>query len=181
MKALALLAACVVVSLLSGCGGRMVWTTPELDDAAALHATSSYHVMPVKYDFERPAEWEISDRDWPQKCAEWSAALGDTARNARNKSVYVVGPNTQPKDGAIVQFTVTQMRLGTYAFMFAEAGRIQGVMTVTDAASGKVIFKGSVDAPGTTEGNDRFSYEGRMKVAHWRVGDDIAWLIRREP
>lgn len=181
MKALAMLAACVVVSLLSGCGGRMVWTTPEFDDAAALHATSSYHVMPVKYDFQRPAEWEISDSDWPKKCAEWSAALGDTARNARNKPVYVVGPNTEPKDGAIVQFTVTQMRLGTYAFMYVESGRIQGTLTVTDAKNGKVIFKGAVDAPGTTDGTDRYSYEGRMKVAHWRVGEDLAWLFNRTP
>ncbi|MCA8914796.1 MAG: hypothetical protein KDB90_05245 [Planctomycetes bacterium] len=165
--------------LLTGCGGSLRVTTAEVDDAAAIAGQSAFHVKPVSYDFQRDPEWEIPDSDWPTKTSEWSNAFAGECTNA-DKTVYTLGPGAEASEGAIVEFTVTDMNLGTYAYFYKSPGRVHGVLTITEAKSGQVIFKGSVDSPGTTDGYDRFSYEGRIKVAHLRVARDVEWLINRK-
>ncbi|MBK8205380.1 MAG: hypothetical protein IPK87_01180 [Planctomycetes bacterium] len=168
-----------LVGLLAGCGGGLRVIKPEIDDAAALRSASAFHVKPVTYDFDRNPEWEISDSDWPIKHGEWSSALNTRTADAA-KAVYALGPGAEAKEGAVIELTVTSMNLGTYAFFYKHPGNIIGIVTIKDAKSGNVMFRGSVESGGTTEGPDRFSYEGRIKVAHERVGRDLAWLIDRQ-
>jgi hypothetical protein len=170
--------AVVVATLLAGCGGGLRVTKAEIDDAAGIRNAGAIHIKPVQYDFQRNAEWEISDADWPIKGQEWSSAMNGTAVEGA-RPVYTLGPGGEAKEGAVVEFVVTDMNLGSYAFFYNHPGRILGVLTIKDAKSGKVLFRGSVDSMGTTDGPDRFSYEGRIKVAHQRVGWDIEWLINR--
>lgn len=167
------------VGLLAGCGGGLRVTTAEVDDAQAIRSASAFHLKPVEYDFERSAEWEISDAEWPTKTAEWTSAYNREVGGA-SRPVYTLGEGAQASDGAVVEFVVTDMNRGMYAFFVKTSGWIRGILTITDASSGNVIFRGSVDSPGTTEGTDRYSYEGRVKVAHLRVARDVEWLINRE-
>lgn len=165
--------------LLTACSGSLRVTSAEVDDAAAIERASSFHIKPVTYEFQRPADWEIPDNDWPTKTREWSDHFGKRATDSE-RPVYALGPGAEPKEGAVVEFVVTEMKLGYYAFFAAGPARIWGRLTITDAKTGKVIFKGAVDSPGSTEGSDRYSYEGRVKTAHTPVADDVRWLIRRK-
>ena len=176
----AVLACLLVAGLLGGCGGSLRVTTPEVDDAAAISSASSFHVKPVEYDFQRNPDWEISDSDWPTKQDEWTTAFQQECATA-DRPVSALAAGSEAGDGAIVEFTVTDMNLGTYAYFYKAPGWIRGLLTITDAKSGNVIFRGTVDSPGTTDGYDRFSYEGRIKVAHLRVARDVRWLINRQP
>lgn len=165
--------------LLTGCGGALRVTTAEVDDPAAIRSASSFHVKPVEYQFERDPEWEIEDSDWPTKTGEWSTAFAQEAATA-DRPVDSLAAGAQAKDGAVVEFTVTAMNLGTYAVFYKAPGWIRGQLTITDAKTGNVMFRGTVDSPGTTDGYDRFSYEGRVKYAHLRVAHDVRWLINRQ-
>ncbi|MCZ7604633.1 MAG: hypothetical protein M5U25_00885 [Planctomycetota bacterium] len=165
--------------LLVGCGGGLRVTTPEIDDAAALEAVSAFHIAQVENTTPINPEWEISESDWKLKTNEWSSQFAGECGRAE-KAVYALGPGAEAKEGAVVSFKVTDMNLGTYAYFYKHPGWIKGVLTISDAASGKVLFRGSVDSMGTTDGTDRFSLEGRIKVAHLRVAQDVAWLIDRK-
>lgn len=173
-----LLCLLATAGLLAGCGGGLRVTTAEIDDAAAIQSQSAFHIRPVQNTTKLNPEWEIEETDWPLKCDEWSASFAGECATAE-KAVYALGPGADAKEGAIVEFTVSDMNLGTYAYFYKHPGWIHGILTITEAKSGKVIFRGAVDSPGTTDGYDRFSYEGRMKVAHLRVARDVAWLIDR--
>lgn len=166
--------------ILTGCGGGLRVIKPEVDDAAGLRAVSAYHVKPVSYDFEVPADWEIPANEWPNKTRDWNSAYGSWVAQAGGKPVYILGTGADSKDGAIIETSVTSMRLGTYAFFVKSPGRINGRVTITDAKSGKVLFKGSFDAMGDHEGSDILSYEGRVKTAHRPVAADLRWLIERQ-
>lgn len=165
--------------LLVGCGGGLRVTTPEIDDAAALEAVSAFHIAQVENTTPINPEWEISESDWNLKTNEWSSQFAGECGRAE-KAVYALGPGAEAKEGAVVSFKVTDMNLGTYAYFYKHPGWIKGVLTITDAASGKVLFRGSVDSMGTTDGTDRYSLEGRIKIAHLRVAQDVAWLIDRK-
>lgn len=165
--------------ILVGCGGGLRVTTPEIDDAAALEAVSAFHIAQVENTTPINPKWEISEPDWKLKTNEWSSQFAGECGRAE-KAVYALGPGAEAKEGAVVSFKVTDMNLGTYAYFYKHPGWIKGVLTISDAASGKVLFRGSVDSMGTTDGTDRFSLEGRIKVAHLRVAQDVAWLIDRK-
>ena len=176
----AMLAALLLGSIvLAGCGGGLRVITPEVDDAAAIQSQSAFHIKPVVNQTNLNPEWEIEESEWPGKCDEWTSQFAEECANA-GKSVYTLGPGAEAKEGALVEFTVIDMNLGTYAYFYKAPGWIKGAVTITDIKSGKVIFKGTVDSPGTTSGVDRYSYEGRIGAAHRRVGRDIAWLIDRQ-
>jgi len=166
--------------VLAGCGGGLRVIKPEVDDAAAIQATTAFHVAPVKYDFDVPAEWEIKSADWPSKTADWSRAFAEWTSRTDKKPVYVLAPGSTASTGARIDMTVTNMKLGTYSFFVNMPGRIWGTVTITDIKSGKVIFKGSFDSPGNHEGSDMYAYEGRVKQAHRPVAEDLTWLINRE-
>ena len=168
----------LAAGLLGGCGGGLRYITPEVDDAAAIESQSAFHIKPVVNNTNLKPEWEIEMSEWPAKCDEWTSQFAEDCGNA-GKAVYVLGPGAEAKAGAIVELTVTDMNLGTYAYFYKAPGWIKGSITITDAKTGNVIFRGSVDAPGTTDGHDRYSYEGRIGVAHRNVGRDVAWLIDR--
>ncbi|MBZ0138098.1 MAG: hypothetical protein K8I27_17210 [Planctomycetes bacterium] len=170
----------VVASLLSalllvGCGGGLTVVTPEIDDARALAGTSSFYIEPVAYDFQRDPDWELSDGEWKVRTDDWSNQFANDC-SAADKAVYT--GTAAPQGGARVELLITAMNLGTYAFFYKAPGWIQGILTIKDG-SGKVIFRGAVDSPGTTQGSDRYSLEGRIKVAHSRVARDVRWLINR--
>jgi hypothetical protein len=169
------LVVCLMGLLLAGCGGSLKVVTPEIDDARAIADTSSFHIQPVQFDFERNPEWELSDSEWDVRTGEWNSSFSRDCASA-DKPVYSGGEPSA--GGATVELRVTEMNLGTYAFFYKAPGWIRGVLTITDS-KGNVIFRGSVDSPGTTEGYDRYSLEGRIKVAHSRVARDVRWLINR--
>jgi len=166
--------------ILTGCGGGLRVITPEVDDAAGLRAVTAYHVKPVTYDFEVPADWEIPAKDWPTKTGDWSRAFAEWTSRADGKAVYTLGPSSEAKDGAVIETSVTSMRLGTYAFFVKAPGRISGMVKISDVKSGKVLFKGSFEAMGDSDGTDVLSYEGRVKTAHRPVAADLRWLIERQ-
>lgn len=173
-------ACCLALAgLLAGCGGGLRVIKPEIDDAAALRSASAFHVKPVVYDFTPDPEWEIPASDWPTKTKEWSSAFADWTGRTDAKAVYTLGPGSEAKEGAVIELTVTQMKLGHYAFFSAAPGRIWGKVTITDAKTGNVIFRGSLDSPGSTGTDDVYSYEGRVKTAHEPVARDLRWLIGR--
>lgn len=168
--------ACVLSALLLlGCGGGLTVITPEVDDAAAIASTSAFYIEPVKYDKQPEAEWELSDSEWKVRTNDWSNQFANDCSSA-DKAVYTGA--TPPAGGARVEFLVTDMNLGTYAFFYKAPGWIRGILTIKDSG-GKAIFRGAVDSHGTTEGTDRYSLEGRIKVAHSRVARDVRWLINR--
>lgn len=166
--------------LLVGCGGGLRVIKPEVDDVVALRSASAFHVKPVTYDFEVPADWEIPAKDWPVKTGEWNKAYSDWASHTERKPVYALGPGSEASEGAVIETSVTSMKLRIYTFFVNALARIWGKVTITDVKSGKVIFKGAFEAPGGSSGHDFLSYEGRVKTAHKPVAEDLAWLINRE-
>ncbi|MBX3458991.1 MAG: hypothetical protein KF696_03365 [Planctomycetes bacterium] len=174
-------AAVVVLSLavlLVGCGGGLRVIKPEVDDAAGLRAVSAYHVAPISYDFDVPAEWDVTEKDWAEKTSDWRRDYSKIIGQA-DKPVYVLGPGSKATDGAIIETSVTQMKVGTYAYFFKSPGHIWGSVTIRDAKSGNVLFKGSFDSMGRTDDREVMTFGGRVKLAHEPVAYDLRWLINR--
>ena len=166
---------CLSGLLLAGCGGGLTVVTAEIDDANAIASASSFYIEPVQYDVQREPDWELSDSEWKTRTNDWSNRFAADC-SAADKAVYT--GTAAPQGGARVELLITAMNLGTYAFFYKAPGWIQGILTIKDG-SGKVIFRGAVDSPGTTEGHERYSLEGRIAIAHSRVARDVRWLINR--
>ena len=166
---------CLSGLLLAGCGGSLKVVAPEVDDAAAIASISSFYIEPVQYDVEREPDWELSDSEWKTRTNDWSNQFAEKCTSA-DKAVYT--GTAAPEGGAKVELLITSMNLGTYAFFYKAPGWIRGILTIKDS-KGTVIFRGAVDSPGTTEGHERYSLEGRIEVAHSRVARDVRWLINR--
>ncbi|MCL4731912.1 MAG: hypothetical protein KJ044_15950, partial [Planctomycetes bacterium] len=161
-------------AILAGCGGGLRVIKPEVDDAAGLRAVTAYHVKPVSYDFEVPKEWDVTTDDWAKKTADWSREYANGIAATRAKPVYTLGPGASVGKGAIIETSVTQMKVGTYAYFVKTPGRIWGKVTITDAESGKVLFRGSFDSTGSTDTGEVMTFGGRVKTAH----DPVTWDLR---
>ncbi|MBX3475631.1 MAG: hypothetical protein KF754_14765 [Planctomycetes bacterium] len=166
--------------ILTGCGGGLRVIKPEVDDAAGLRAATAYHVMPVSYDFDVPKEWDVSADDWAGKTKDWSREYANGIAAARGKPVYMLSKDAKPGKGAVIETSVTQMKVGTYAFFVKTPGRIWGKVTITDSESGKVLFRGNFDSTGSTDTGEVMTFGGRVKTAHDPVTWDLRWLIDRK-
>jgi hypothetical protein len=171
---------CLLIALLlTGCGGfRCI--TPSVDDQPAIKAESAFHVKPVNYAMEPDPKWDVSDADWANKTADWSNAFCQEVATASRCPVNVLSADSEPKDGALVEFTVTDISPGTYSYFVNTPGRVWGNVTITDIKSGNVLFKGTVDAVGDTRSHLEMTFGGRVQSAHYPVAWDLRDVINRD-
>ena len=174
---LKLLTPFALLLLLTGCGAPGFFTIEQIDEPGLRNA-STLNANEPQWDFKRPANWEISDKDWNEMHQDSSTAYLRELRQNNGRRFYVIAPGKQPDNGALVELKVTDIDRGHYTFFTYMPAVVQASLTITDAKSGKVLFKGKGKSR-TSGGAGPASYGdgGRIESAHVVMANEIIRLV----
>jgi hypothetical protein len=153
--------------LLAGCGPPRFFTMEEMNEAE-LRNTPSFRAKDVEWQFNRPGNWEISDKDWREMQDVSNQRYLRILNDNKARPIYLGG-----QGGAMIEVTITHIDRGHYTFFTYSPAVIEAHLKITDA-SGKTLFKGTGKGR-TREGGWKTAGDGgRLEGAH----ADVAFAIR---
>lgn len=172
-----------VLSLLAGCGAPRFFRTEVLDEAA-LKEISTYHARPVDVQFIRPPTWGLKDYEWDDMMTNGDQAYARGLLVVDKPVMMRVGKDGTPDSGGVIDVKVTNVKRGHYAFVTWAPAIVDATVTITEAKTGKVVFKGFGQGitPDRGSGVNNFTWElvgdgGRLKGAFFDLGRDLAWTL----
>lgn len=166
----------VMLFLLAGCGPPRFFTVEEMDEQA-LRGATAFHSKPVEWDFQRPANWEISDKDWKEMYEVSNSAYQRVLVTEVNRKIYELAPGAGTSSGAVIDLRVNRIARGHYSFFTWGPATLDARLTITDASSGKVLFRGSGVGRTQIQNAETAGDGGRLKYAHTHLADEIEALL----
>ncbi|MCC6575072.1 MAG: hypothetical protein IT462_14945 [Planctomycetes bacterium] len=175
-----------VLTLLAGCGAPRYFKTEVLDEAA-LKQMRAYHAHPVDVDFTRPATWELKDGEWNEMMEHGDQAYTRGLLVVDKPAMFKIGKDSMPASSdagphAVIDLKITNIKRGHYSFFTWGPAILDCWATITDAKTGKVIFKGFAHGITPERGGTHYNWElagddGRLKGAHYDIGRKLAWTL----
>jgi len=149
---------------LAGCSSHQALLF-EQSDAHALQSASEFHVKPVKIDVSVDPRWEIEKSDWDQKLREWSSAYMEELVKSKGRRCYELAPGTASSSGAIIELQVLDLEIGHHSLFSYAPAKLFGMLTITDAKSGRLIYRAKAKGETTGAGYEAYTTGGRVKFA----------------
>lgn len=180
MKNIATLSVAIAAVFVAGCSGYPKNIRPLEQDREALKNVSTFYAAPVVYDFEVPADWEITDMEWRGKTGDFSEAFVGALKVTRRAPIEELQGNTAPPDGAIIELFIDEVDLGYHAIVTSRPAVCWGVLLITDSVTGDVLLRAECDfaTPGDA-GHQWYTYGGRLSSAHQDFAVDVISFIQR--
>ncbi|KAA0215746.1 hypothetical protein EDM80_05175 [bacterium] len=166
----------IMLLMLAGCGPPRFFTVEEMDEQA-LRSATAFHSKPVQWDFQRPANWEISDKDWQEMYEDSNAAYQRVLVTKVNRKVYELAPGAGASSGAVIDLRIHRIARGHYSFFTWGPATLDAKLTITDVSSGKVLFRGSGVGRTQIQNAETAGDGGRLKYAHTHLADEIEALL----
>lgn len=154
--------------LLAGCGGPPRFFTTEEMDEPALRSVASFSARDVQWEFKRPDNWEIKDKDWNEMYDRANRVYTGTLSKNGRRSI-MLGSSS----GATIEMTIRHINRGHYSFFTYSPAVIEAHLLIKDG-SGKTLFKGFGKGRTRDGGWDKAGDGGRIDGAH----EDVAWAVR---
>jgi hypothetical protein len=161
--------------LLAGC--TTTPRTPEPD--SPFKRIERFYAAPVIYDFDLPADWEISAREWDEKMADFSEAFVHRLEVTKRAPISRLEGDVPP-GGASIRLFVTEVDLGFYGGIVRKAAICKGELVFIDSI-GVELDRYDVEfrTPGDA-GWQWYTYGGRLESAHDDFAVEVISIIQRE-
>lgn len=153
--------------LLAGCGPPRFFAVEEMNEAE-LRNQQAFNAKDVTWDFKRPDNWEINDKDWNEMHDDSNRVYLNVLSKNNGRTIYL-GANS----GATIEMTIKHIDRGHYSFFTYSPAVIEAHLLIKDS-SGKTLFRGTGKGRTREGGWDKAGDGGRLQGAH----EDVAWAIR---
>jgi hypothetical protein len=169
------LTAMVALLVLAGCA-----TAPRAPkQESPLKGVERFYAMPVVFDFEEPADWELPSGQWNEKLPGFSEIFIKRLEVTKRAPISRLEGDV-PEGGASIQLFVTEVDLGFFAGITAKPATLKGTLVIIDAIGvelhrSEVSFRTPRDA-----GHQWYTYGGRIESALDAYAVDVISLIQRE-
>jgi len=162
--------------LLAGCA---TGPRPQPEPESPLKRVERFYVMPVIFDFEEPADWELPPGQWSEKQPGFSETFVKRLEVTRRVPISRLDGDV-PEGGASIQLFVTEVDLGFFAGITAKPAILKGTVVIIDAIgvelwSADFTFRTPRDA-----GWQWYTYGGRIESAFDAFAVDLISAIQRE-